>query len=43
MNKIKTIEKPWTVKDDAGVESYSLMPSAVVIGLIKQVAGVLGL
>lgn len=41
--EIKTIEKPWTVKDDAGVESYSLMPSAVVIGLIKQVAGVLGL
>lgn len=41
--KVKVIEKPWTVKDDNGVESYSLLPSAVVIGLLKQTAQVLGL
>ncbi len=41
--EIKTLEKPWTVKDDAGVESYSLMPSAVALSLIKQVATTLGL
>jgi len=40
---VKTIEKPWTVKDDNGVESYSLLPPAVVVGLIKQTAQVLGL
>lgn len=40
---VKVIETPWTVKDDDGVESYSLMPSAVTISLIKQIAKVLGL
>jgi len=40
---VKVIEQPWTVKDDAGEESYSLLPPAVVVGLIKQVADVLGL
>jgi adenylate kinase family enzyme len=36
-------EKPWIVKDDNGVQSYSLMPPAVVVGLIKQLADVLEL
>ncbi len=41
--KVKTIESPWTIKDDNGIESYSLLPAAVVIALIKQTAHVLGL
>lgn len=41
--KVKTIEKPWVVNDDNGIPSYSLLPAAVTIGLIKQVAEVLGL
>lgn len=41
--QIKTVESPWTVKDDAGVESHSLLPAAVVVSLIKQTAKVLGL
>ena len=40
---VKTIESPWVVKDDAGVDSYSLMPAAVVVGLIKQIASTLEL
>ncbi len=40
---IETKEKPWTIKDDEGLESYSLMAPAVVVSFIKQLAGVLGL
>jgi adenylate kinase family enzyme len=40
---IVTKEKPWTIKDDEGVESYSLMAPAVVVSFIKQLAGALGL
>ena len=40
---IKILEKPWTIKDDEGVISHSLLPSAVAVSLIKQTAGVLGL
>ena len=40
---IKVIETPWTIKDDDGVQSYSLMPAAVALSLIKQVAKVLNL
>ena len=36
--KVKTIEKPWTILDDQGVSSYSLMPAAVVVSMIKQMA-----
>lgn len=36
-------EKPWTVKDDNGKESYSLLAPAVVVVLIKQLADVLDL
>jgi adenylate kinase family enzyme len=39
--KMKTTEKPWTIKDDNGVECHSLMAAPVVVALIKQVAEVL--
>lgn len=42
-DKINVIEEPWTVKDNDGVPSYSLLPPAVVVALIKQTAKVLGL
>lgn len=41
--KIEVTEKPWTVKDDNGIESCSLMASAVVISLIKQLVDALEL
>lgn len=41
--KVTIIEKPWTIKDDNGVESYSLLPPAVVCGLIDQMARALKL
>ena len=34
--KIITIEEPWVVKDDEGIDSYSLLAPPVVIGLVKQ-------
>jgi len=40
---VKTIEKPWTVTDDEGVEVYSLLPPAVVVAFIKQATEVLKL
>jgi adenylate kinase family enzyme len=39
--KIKIIESPWIVKDDDGVDSVSLLPAAVVIGMISQIAKIL--
>lgn len=42
-NRVEVIEEPWTVKDNDGVSSYSLLPPAVVVALIKQTAKVLGL
>lgn len=41
--KVKVTEKPWTVKDDNGVESYSLLPTPVVVSMIKQLVEVLSL
>lgn len=41
--KIKIIEKPWIIKDDDGVDSYSLLPAAPAVALIKQTATVLKL
>lgn len=41
--KVTITEKPWIIKDDEGVDSYSLLPPPVVIGLIKQLAQALGL
>lgn len=40
---IQVVEEPWTVKDDDGSLSYSLLPAAVTVSLIKQVVRVLGL
>ncbi|MBI4032840.1 nucleoside monophosphate kinase [Candidatus Berkelbacteria bacterium] len=39
---VKVIEEPWTVTDEVGNESYSLLPAAVVTALIKQTAQILG-
>jgi adenylate kinase family enzyme len=41
--KVKIDEKPWTVYDDNGVESYSLLAPSVVVGMIKQLEEVLNL
>ena len=41
--KVQVGEKLWTVKDDSGVNSYSLMAPAVTVSLIKQLAEVLNL
>ena len=38
---IKTVEKPWSIKDDSGVESVSLLSAPVVIALLKQLAEIL--
>jgi adenylate kinase family enzyme len=40
-NKVEVIETPWTIKDDNGVESYSLMAPPVVVSFIKQLADIL--
>lgn len=42
-SKVNTIEKPWVFKDDNKTPSYSLLPAAVVVSLIKQIANVLEL
>jgi adenylate kinase family enzyme len=39
--KVDVIEKPWTIEDDNGVESYSLMAPPVVVSFIKQLADIL--
>lgn len=36
--KVKTIEKPWIVKDDEGVEVYSLLAPAVVLQMVSLLA-----
>jgi len=41
--EVKVEEKPWQVNDDDGVASYSLMPPAVVVSLIKQLVEALGI
>ena len=41
--KVKVIEKPWSIKDDNGVVSFSLLAPPVVVGMIKQLVEVLGL
>ncbi len=40
---VDVVEKPWTVNDDNGEESYSLMAPTVVVTLIKQLADTLDL
>lgn len=41
--KVKVQEKEWTVYDDNGVESYSLLAPPVVVSMIKQLNEVLNL
>lgn len=40
---VKTLERPYTVKDDEGVEVYSLLAPPVAVSLIKQISKALGL
>ncbi len=40
---VKTLESPWTINDDDGVASYSLLPAAVTLTLIREIAKVLEL
>lgn len=41
--EIKTIEEPWIIKDEEGIDSYSLLPAPIVVSLIKQTVKALGL
>ena len=41
--KVRVEEKPWTVYDDNGVESFSLLAPPVVVGMLKQLVEVLNL
>lgn len=38
---VKMSEKPWTIKDDNGIESVSLLSAPVVVSLLKQLAEIL--
>ncbi|MFH1145646.1 MAG: hypothetical protein V1707_01635 [bacterium] len=39
--EVKVGGKFWEIKDDEGIPSYSLMPAAVMIGMIRQIARIL--
>ena len=39
--KVIVEEKPWTIKDDSGVESCSLLAPAVVVSLLRQLPKVI--
>jgi adenylate kinase family enzyme len=39
--RVEVAEKPWTVKDDNGVKSYSLLAPAVIVSMVKQMAEIL--
>ena len=41
--KVTTREEPWIVKDDDGVDSLSLLPAPVVVGLLRQLVQALNL
>ena len=41
--EVEVAEKPWTINDDQGQLSYSLLPSPVVLSMIKQMVEVLKL
>ncbi len=41
--KVTVKTRPWVVRDDEGVESYSLMPAPVVLSMMKQMVKLLGL
>ena len=42
-SKVEVSQKPWTVKDDNNVESYSLLAPAVVVSFLKQLVEALEL
>jgi len=42
-NKTIVKQRPWSVSDDEGEASYSLLPPPVVVSLIKQIADILNL
>jgi len=35
--KVKVVEKPWTISDENGISSYSLMAPPVALSMIKQI------
>ena len=39
--KVKLTKKPWMIRDNQGVKSYSLMPPPVVLSLIDQLTKIL--
>lgn len=41
--KVKINERSWTVKDDNGVESYSLLAAPVMVSMLKQMVEVLNI
>lgn len=41
--KVEIIKKPWIIKDDKGINSYSLMAPPVVVALIKNIVKILDL
>lgn len=41
--EVKVLSKPWVIKDDEGIDSYSLMPPPVVVSLICQMVKAFGL
>jgi len=41
--KVKIIKKPWTIPDDNGIPSYSLLAQPVAVSLIKQMVDILNL
>jgi len=41
--KVEVTQRPWTVKDDEGIDSYSLMAQPVAVSMIKQIVEVLDL
>ncbi|MFH1111866.1 MAG: nucleoside monophosphate kinase [Patescibacteria group bacterium] len=40
---VKVKESQWTIKDDEGQDSYSLLPPPIVVSLVKQLTAVLNL
>ena len=39
--KVLVKEKPWTIKDDNGIECFSLLAPPVMVAMVKQMAEVL--
>ena len=41
--KVQLVEKPWVIKDERNVPSYSLLPATMVLEFINQLVQILGL